>query len=629
MKKIIYLTILVFILSLFTGCAKNGFHEVHYTGEYKGHSYKGNFYHNQRNGYGVYTWPSGQIYKGEWASGQKWGHGKLIWTKKHGLGYSYYEGRFLHEKPYGKGTVLNKYGVLFKGYWNGWNINSKKITTVIFKDKIIKGYFKGELPNEIYIIESKKVELEYLTKKHFYYKGKKILIPAHSKYYGYLDYYFNPTKYGQLVFSDGKNIYEGDFKKPKTIIHKYTKKYQKELEQKQREKDYKNQKCTTYKNWIYFGDQCNSNNKAHGFGKAISLDGTKSFEGEFENGLFKKGTYIYGNKKYVGELLNGRLDGYAEYYVNNKPVYKGNYKNGLKVGKGICYVKGVEEACEYKNNKRIDATYINRIKLKKLQEDLKKQQEQMKKEQEKLEEQRRILQRQSYDDDDYSGGSSSSWGDQFVQSLKIASDEIIAQKRASLEQKKANYAMLQRHREQQRREKEAKTQRLIYQQKQLQSQYQRKEAQARQRLLLLEQQKRRLEEENKRKLELQRRQNLLKQQELRRKQNLEQEKRDKQLAKQKYLDKVKNGTNLAGKRCYGSNYVGGQLPNIRPQVVSCIDVHYTVSCPNNSYNTYDGVLKNMVSNMGGCYGDISEVKKDLGCKAESFIVRVKDVTQCQ
>jgi hypothetical protein len=616
-KSIIKLSlILVVVIVTFTSCAKNGFHEVHYTGKYKGYVYKGNYHNGRRDGYGVFIWPGDVTYKGNWYRGKQEGQGTMIWPKSHKNGYAYFKGYFSYGKASGKGTFVNKYGTIYKAYWHGWNISTTKESTAIFKDKIIRGKFKGKIPYSIDM--PNKVELEYLTKKHFYYNGKKVLVPEHSKFYGYVDKYYNATGYGKLVFSDGKHIYQGDFKKPETLVLLYTKKYQKELEQKEREKDYKNQKCTTYNKWIYLGDQCNSNHKADGFGKAISLDGTMSFSGEFKNGLFIKGTYINQNEKYIGSLFNGRLDGYAEYYVNNKPVYKGNFKNGKKYGKGICYNQGIEEACEYENNIRIDSIYLKRQELKRLKNQMKKEQERLKKEQKRLEEQRRILEQQNSYNDNYRNKSSSSWGDQFVKSLKVATDEIIAQKRASLEQKKANYARLRQYNENQRIIKEQKNRQITYKQTQLKKQYDRNQRLAQQRLLILEKQKQKLALENKRRLE-----------ELKRQQKIAQDKEDKRLAKQRYLKQLENGINLAGRRCYGSNYVGGQIPNISPKPVSCIDVHYRVSCPSNSYNTYEGVLKNMVSNMGGCFGDISKVEKNIGCEAKDFIVKVKEVTPCQ
>ena len=46
---------------------------------------KGNFKNGYRDGYGVYTWPSGETYKGHWKSG-----------KKHGKGFSEKNNRLLN-----------------------------------------------------------------------------------------------------------------------------------------------------------------------------------------------------------------------------------------------------------------------------------------------------------------------------------------------------------------------------------------------------------------------------------------------------------------------------------------------------------------------------------------------------
>ena len=630
-KKTIYLLISLILLVQFTGCAKNGIHDIKYSGKYKGHKYKGNFRKDRRNGYGVYTWPSGVYYKGYWYRGKRSGKGLQVWPKKNKYGYAYFSGKFRYSKPTGVGKFVNKWGTKYNAHWNGWDISSYYKSTATFKDKIIKGKFKGKIPYSMSM--PNKVEVEFLKEKSINYKGKKITVPKHSKFIGHVDKYYNPTGHGKLIFSDGKNIYEGDFKKAKTIKHYYTKKYSKKLAQEKRNIQYKNQKCKTYTKWIYLGDKCNENNKAHGYGKAISMNGRSKFVGEFKNGIFLKGTYISGNTKYIGDFNDYGLNGYCEYYVNNKPIYKGNYTNAKKDGKGICYIKDIPEACEYKNNKRIDSIYLYRVELKKLKEEMAQQKAQMKKEQRRLraeeKRRRRAEENNNYRRNSSRSSSSSNWGNVLMKSMQQAGDEIIAQKRRNYAQIRRIQQSNDRYKREQKEKRYKSNQRLVYKQNQIKRNYERNQRIRKERLRLLEEKRQRIQRENKYKLEQLRQQELRQQQVRQRKQKLAQEKETKRINEKKYLQRLANGTRLAGKRCYGDNYVGGQLPSIRPRVVGCVDVYYSAYCPSNSYSAYDGVLKNMLSNSGGCFGDISKVTRDLGCKAKDYIVKVKEITPCQ
>ena len=72
------------------------------------------------NGYGKYTYTTGQIYEGNYVNGVKEGLGKLISTNNH-----IYEGEFKNGKPFGEGTLLIN-GKKFKVICKDGKIEKKK-----------------------------------------------------------------------------------------------------------------------------------------------------------------------------------------------------------------------------------------------------------------------------------------------------------------------------------------------------------------------------------------------------------------------------------------------------------------------------------------------------------------------
>ncbi|MDY6922063.1 MAG: hypothetical protein SV765_17835, partial [Pseudomonadota bacterium] len=109
----------------------------------------------------------------------------------------------------------------------------------------------------------------------------------------------------------------------------------------------------------------------------------------------------------------------------------------------------------------------------------------------------------------------------------------------------------------------------------------------------------------------------------------QQEAAEKQARRTQYLAQLRQGTRLGGKTCYGEKHVLGVLPQIRPREVACVDVHFSVRCPGDQGPRHRGVMDTMVSNAGGCFGDTTEVPKDIGCAAEAFQVQVEQVVPCQ
>ena len=72
-------------------------------------------------------------------------------------------------------------------------------------------------------------------------------------------------------------------------------------------------------------------------GKCIETINGEKFEGFYKNGVREgKCTILYSNKdKFVGNLLDGKKDGYGEqFYSKTNTIYKGEFKNNLFEGKG-------------------------------------------------------------------------------------------------------------------------------------------------------------------------------------------------------------------------------------------------------------------------------------------------------
>lgn len=115
---------------------------------------------------------------------------------------------------------------------------------------------------------------------------------------------------------------------------------------------------------VYLNDSQNyyfkgnfKDNKMNGFGFEKLEDGS-TFEGEFENGLKKKGKFVFSNgciydgefvgnkfenfgiyywpdgRKYEGNFLNNQIHGKGKFTFSDGRVYEGEYKNGVKDGKG-------------------------------------------------------------------------------------------------------------------------------------------------------------------------------------------------------------------------------------------------------------------------------------------------------
>jgi hypothetical protein len=118
------------------------------------------------------------------------------------------------------------------------------------------------------------------------------------------------------------------------------------------------------------------------------------------------------------------------------------------------------------------------------------------------------------------------------------------------------------------------------------------------------------------------------------KQKAEKEAQARQLehAKKQYLAQLRDKTKLMARTCpggEGKHYLVGLRPSIKPDVVECLDVHYSAACPGTRQNT-QGVIKNFLGASTDCYlGDAAEIAPQLDCKASEVVVKVREVTECQ
>ena len=102
-------------------------------------------------------------------------------------------------------------------------------------------------------------------------------------------------------------------------------------------------------------------------------------------------------------------------------------------------------------------------------------------------------------------------------------------------------------------------------------------------------------------------------------------------AKKDYLTKMAAGTKLYARNCPsgdGNYFLVGLLPKIKPELVSCVDVHYEAICESNSQGNR-GVAKNFVGAATDCFmGDAVTILPKPSCPIKQVRVRVVDVRKC-
>lgn len=84
----------------------------------KGASYHGEWANDEKTGYGVQVFPSGQKYEGQWSMGLRDGEGTLwVPTGRAGKLRKLYVGAWKDDRRHGKGTCFFKTGEFYQGSW--------------------------------------------------------------------------------------------------------------------------------------------------------------------------------------------------------------------------------------------------------------------------------------------------------------------------------------------------------------------------------------------------------------------------------------------------------------------------------------------------------------------------------
>lgn len=103
----------------------------------------------------------------------------------------------------------------------------------------------------------------------------------------------------------------------------------------------------------------------------------------------------------------------------------------------------------------------------------------------------------------------------------------------------------------------------------------------------------------------------------------------KKQAEEKYLQSMKAGIKLVATKCpdgEGKYYATGTRPHIKPEEVSCVDVHFRAYCPGNG-NYTSGTARNFIG-MSGCFGDTYEINPKPPCKIDQVRIEVEKVVPC-
>jgi len=102
-----------------------------------------------------------------------------------------------------------------------------------------------------------------------------------------------------------------------------------------------------------------------------------------------------------------------------------------------------------------------------------------------------------------------------------------------------------------------------------------------------------------------------------------------QQAKAQYLRSVASGTRLVATKCpdgAGKFYATGTRPNIKPELVACVDVHYRASCPG-SRQYSNGVARNFIG-MSGCFGDTYDINPKPDCNVDQVRIDIVEARVC-
>lgn len=100
-------------------------------------------------------------------------------------------------------------------------------------------------------------------------------------------------------------------------------------------------------------------------------------------------------------------------------------------------------------------------------------------------------------------------------------------------------------------------------------------------------------------------------------------------SREQYLKSVAAGTRLVATKCpdgEGKYYATGKRPNIKPEVVACVDVHFRAYCPGSAQFSA-GVAHNFIG-MSGCFGDTYDIIPKPACKVDAVRIEVVEARAC-
>ena len=259
--------------------------------EYKGRFnliYDGKFKDGKRNGKGKELDHKGNIiFEGEYLNGQRNGEAKEYFNSK-----LIFDGQYINNKRNGKGKEFDHKGnIIFEGVYKNGKRNGKG---KVFDNKG-KTIFEGKYLNE-----------KKWSGKDYYYKGNIKFEQEYNK----------GEKSGKIIMKESyknKIIFEGESLNG---------------QRNGKGKEYFQNKL------VFEGEYLNG--KRNGFGKEYNFDGGK-FEGIFKNGKKWNGIGYNKNNEIEYEITEGEGCGSVEEYFNGILIYKGEYSNCKRHGKGIEY----------------------------------------------------------------------------------------------------------------------------------------------------------------------------------------------------------------------------------------------------------------------------------------------------
>jgi len=279
--------------------------------------------------------------------------GQLLDNQYEGRGILYgdytYDGYFINgsKNRYFRVYKNNLDGLIYKGFYKDDQYDGKGILYNEMGEKIYDGFFKeGKYEG---------IGIEYfqggkLKRKMIYEKGEPlnecigVFYDEDKIIYQGLVKDLRPEIGKNFTIYDSKRniIYRGDLNNfefnGKGILY------------------YENSKN------IYFDGFFDSGSYIYGI--LYDPEGNKIYEGEFMNNNPKTCTNIKlyelnGNIKFIGDLIEGKYQGYGKLYKNSKLLYDGNFKDGYYELNGILYVnentkyEGIFKKGKYNGNGKL------------------------------------------------------------------------------------------------------------------------------------------------------------------------------------------------------------------------------------------------------------------------------------